>query len=75
MRDLIISIFGEYSPITFEIVDYLYDENGNLLSQTVTTQVANGASGVDWTYVLGVVAFLVVLYSILRIIGGVISRV
>lgn len=75
MRDLIISIFGLYQPITYTSTETFYTTEGAVLSETVTEYVAHGAAGVDWTYVLGVVAFLVVLYSILRIIGGVISRV
>lgn len=62
MKDLIISIFGTYEPIT-----YLND-----LGETVYLQ---GVAGVDWAYVLGVLGFFVTLYCILRIIGGVISRV
>lgn len=75
MKELIASIFGEYAPITYETTEYLYDTEGNVISETVSEVVASGASGIDWTYVLGVVAFLVVLYCILRIIGGVINRV
>lgn len=75
MKDLIISIFGEYVPVTYQATEYVYDVEGNVISETVSDIIAHGASGVDWTYVLGVFAFLVVLYSVLRIIGSVINRV
>lgn len=32
-----------------------------------------GIAGVDWTYILGVQLFIVVLYCVLRMIGGVLS--
>lgn len=75
MKELIQSIFGEYVPITYTSTETVYNSDGTVLSETVTEYIANGSSGVDWQYVLGVVAFLLVLYCILRIIGGVISRV
>lgn len=71
MRDLIISIFGEYSPVTYEVFEY--DPEGTL--RKLCDCIPDGFAGVDWTYVLGVVAFLVVLYSIMRIIGGIITHV
>jgi len=75
MRDLIISIFGSYTPVTYV---HEYAQWDAVTEQYITireTVIASGFAGVDWTYVLGVLAFLVVLYCILRIIGGVISRV
>lgn len=67
MRDLIIAIFGTYSPVTTQV--------WNETEQVYDTVVASGAAGVDWTYVLGVFGFFLVLYCILRILGSVISRV
>lgn len=62
MKDLIISIFGTYEPVS--VINALGD-----------TEYLQGVAGVDWPYVLGVLGFFVTLYCILRIIGGVISRV
>lgn len=62
MKDLIISIFGTYEPVS--VINSLGD-----------TEYLQGVAGVDWPYVLGVLGFFVTLYCILRIIGGVISRV
>lgn len=64
MRDLIESLFGTYIPPT-------YTETVGELTQEV---IPSGAAGVDWPYVLGVLAFLLVLYCILRIFGAVISK-
>ena len=55
MRDIIVNIFGTYTPISYEL-------DG-------VEVVADGFAGVDWPYVLGVVLFGIVLYSVLRIIG------
>ena len=64
MRELITSLFGAYTPPT-------YLETVGELTQEV---IPSGAAGVDWPYVLGVLAFLLVLYCILRIFGAVISK-
>ena len=64
MRDLISTLFGSYTPPT-------YTETVGEVTREV---IPAGAAGVDWTYVLGVLAFLLVLYCILRIFGAVISR-
>lgn len=71
MKDLILRIFGQYMPVTYEVFEY--DTSGSL--RKLYDAIPAGLAGVDWTYVLGVAAFLIVLYCILRIIGGVISRV
>lgn len=64
MRDLIVALFGTYTPPT-------YTES---LGEVTKEVIPSGAAGVDWPYVLGVLAFLLVLYSILRIFGAVISK-
>lgn len=67
LKELIINIFGEYTPITYDVLD----DAGNVLY----TAVADGMAGVDWPYVLGVLAWIVTLYCFLRILGGALSRV
>lgn len=69
MRDLIVSIFGQYTPNTYVSTQYV-DIDGTLTA--VTTQIIpSGTAGVDWAYVAGVVLFAIVLYSVFRIIGSV----
>ena len=65
VREIIESIFGTYVPIFYETVD----ADGNILEI-----IPPGLAGVDWTYVLGVLGFFVVLYCVLRIVGSVISK-
>lgn len=50
------SIFGQYQPI------YLLDQN--------TGEVLD--SSIDWGYIAGVIIFIVVLYFVLKTIGGLI---
>lgn len=58
MRDLIIEIFGEYTPVL----------------DPVTGNVAAGLAGVDWPYVAGIGVFCIVLWSFFAIVGAVIKR-
>lgn len=75
MKDLIASIFGTYTPVTYQ---YEWSQWDTVTEQYLTmraTKVADGMAGVDWPYVLGVLIFIVSLYCVLRIIGAVINRV
>lgn len=63
MLELITSIFGSYSPVTYEVY--------NTITESYDTVVAQGFAGVDWPYILAVGGFFLVLYCILRIVGGV----
>lgn len=64
MLELITSIFGQYHPVTYEVY--------NAVTESYETIVAQGFAGVDWPYILAVGGFFLVLYCILRIVGGVI---
>lgn len=68
MKQLIEAIFGTYTPIVSE---EWVEVDGVL---TVVETVPGGAAGVDWAYVLGVLGFFLVLWCVLRILGGVIKR-
>lgn len=61
MRDVIINLFGEYTPVMTDI----FNEAGEYVGQSV----ASGMAGVDWTYILGVLGFFIVLYSAFRLLG------
>lgn len=66
MRDLIVTIFGEYTPVTTDV----FNDVGELVGSTV----ASGAAGVDWTYIGGVVLFAIVLWSFFRLLGVVLRH-
>lgn len=63
MKDLILDIFGEYVPVTYEITE----------GDVVTEIVATGAAGVDWAYVGAIAIFCVALYGIISLLRVVIK--
>lgn len=65
VRDLIIQIFGNYEPITYEVAS----------GTDIYTVVPPGAAGVNWEWVAGVVLFGITLYMVLSIIRSVIYHV
>lgn len=67
MRDVIVRIFGTYSPVMTDV----FDETGAY----VGSEVAAGMAGVDWTYVLGVLLFAIVLWSFFRLLGVILNHV
>ncbi len=58
MRDLIISIFGAYTPIVDAV-----GVDGNL-------HMCYGLGTIDFTWIAGVILFVVVLWCLFRLIGG-----
>ena len=71
MKDLIASIFGTYTPVTYQYEWSQWDVATEQYLTMRATKVADGMAGVDWPYVLGVLIFIVSLYCVLRIIGAV----
>lgn len=67
MKDIIIRIFGEYEPVMSQAIA-TYEVDG-MMDYSVIDVVASGAAGVDWAWVMGVVLFAIVLYSLFRILG------
>lgn len=65
MKNLIIELFGEYTPVSY--MENVYDAAGEI----VNTQevVASGVAGVDWPWLVGVLLFALVLYSLFRLLG------
>lgn len=60
MREIIQSLFGVYTPITYDSVA----ADGSL--QTVPVL---GIAGVDWEWIAGVLLFAIVLYAFFRLVG------
>lgn len=70
MKELIISIFGSYEPVTTTaayVVPGIAGTEGSTLEEVQV--VASGLAGVDWPWVAGVLLFGIVLYSFLRLVG------
>lgn len=70
MQDVLSTIFGVYTPVTTETA--VIGADGSV---TVITQVASGAAGVDWPYILGVALFGLTLWSFFRLVGCLIKGV
>lgn len=60
------SLFGSYTPRT-QLVTTYYD--GQAIS--VEEQIVPGISGLDWEWITGVVLFVLMLYCLFRLLGGV----
>lgn len=67
MKDLIISIFGEYVPV-MTVMPVTEIINGEEFT-TIYTVVASGAAGLDWSWIAGVALFGIVLWSLFRLLG------
>lgn len=67
MKDLIIQLFGTYTPVTY--TTYVQTEVEGTLSTEMVEVVANGLAGVDWPWIMGAFLFAIVLYSLFRILG------
>ena len=67
MKDLVISIFGPYEPImTYTTVTTEFE---GVVSTELVEVVASGSAGLDWPWIMGVLLFAIVLYSLFRILG------
>lgn len=60
MKDLIIDIFGEYVPHTYDI---------SIADGGFDTVIPDGVAGVDFEWLAGFVLFTVFMYCCFRLIG------
>ena len=66
------SVFGLYEPIMTTHVTTT--SSASEVTQVLTTGVADGAAGVDYEFLAGVFLFLILLYCVLRLFGGVLKQ-
>lgn len=71
IKSLIESIFGIYEPVKTTAV-YTQVVNGEIVN-TVYEAVPPGISGVDFTWCAGVLLFAILLYCMMKLLGGVLS--
>lgn len=64
MISIIEQIFGSYSPVTYQV----WDPELQVFYEVIPA----GLAGVNWPYVLSIIGFLMMLYCIMRILGGII---
>lgn len=53
MKQLLINLFGQYTPLT--------DSNGDII-----TSIA----GIDFPWIFGILIFVILLFCLLKILGG-----
>lgn len=71
LKALVTSIFGEYTPITTTSV--VSQTVGNDTHQYLVETVAPGAAGVDYEWVAGVLLFAIMLFCLMKLLGGVLK--
>lgn len=68
LKALIVSIFGEYSPVMTTIA--VTETVDNVTSTTLIEAVAAGAAGVDYVWLSGVFLFGILLFCLMKLLGG-----
>lgn len=65
LKDTLTTLFGPYIPRTQTVTERLEDG-----SSVTSTQAVPGLAGLDWPWLASVGLFALFLYSLLRMIGG-----
>lgn len=71
LKALIVSIFGEYTPVMTTTA--ITETVGNETTTSLVDTVAPGAAGVDYAWLAGVLLFTVLLFCLLKLLGGVLK--
>lgn len=71
LKALVTSIFGEYTPVTTTSV--ISQTVGNDTQQYLIETVAPGAAGVDYEWIAGVLLFAIMLFCLMKLLGGVLK--
>lgn len=71
LKALVTSIFGEYTPVTTTSI--VSQTVGNDTQQYLIETVAPGAAGVDYEWVAGVLLFAIMLFCLMKLLGGVLK--
>lgn len=66
MADVVVSILGEYRRKTQTVTEM--DSEGNVLA--VSTEIVPGLAGLDYEWIAGAVFFALFLFSLMKLIGG-----
>lgn len=71
IKALIASIFGEYSPVKSAAV--VSETVNGEVNSTIIDIVAPGMAGVDFQWLAGVLLFAILLFCLMKLLGGVLS--
>lgn len=64
MKDVVLTVLGEYTPRTQTVTEYLSDG-----SAETYTEIVPGVAGMDWEWISGSVLFGMVLFCFLKLVG------
>lgn len=68
IRSWLASILGEYTPVTYEVSQYVSDPNLGYI-ELRDEVVASGLAGVDWEYIATAALLLIAIWSVFRLLG------
>ena len=68
VRDVLEGLFGEYTPRTQTVTQYLPDG-----SSVTYQEYVSGVAGMDWDWLASVAIFILILYCLFRLLGGVLT--
>lgn len=71
LKGVVISIFGEYDPVTTTAA--VTETVDNVTTTTLIDVVASGAAGVDFEWIAGVVLFGILLFCMMKLLGGILK--
>ena len=71
LKALIVSIFGEYTPVMTTMA--VTETVDNVTTTTLVDAVASGAAGVDFEWIAGVALFGLILFCAFKLLGGVLK--
>ena len=71
LKELMRSIFGEYAPVMTTIT--VTETVDGVTTTTLVDAVAEGAAGVDWEYLSGVALFGILLFCLMKLLGGILK--
>ena len=74
MIDFIRNLLGVYHAVTYQITKVL-DNGDGTFSTIVEDIIPSGAAGVDWGYIISGLAFLIVIYCTLKLLGALICKI
>lgn len=75
MKEFLASILGTYSPVTYLHEFAQWDDVTGQYIVMRENVIPNGLAGVDWLYVLAGLAFIVVIWSVFKLLGGLICKI
>lgn len=71
LKGVVVSIFGEYDPVTTTAA--VTETVDNVTTTTLIDVVASGAAGVDFEWIAGVVLFGILLFCMMKLLGGILK--